>query len=128
MPTSISPSCGRVVLFQPGPQDLLDGSIVRNDTTNPMPATVAYVNSDGTVNLAVFDHAGKPFARNNVQLVQDGQSKPTETLTNEEGEGYTAVSRHCYWMQYQIDQQAKANAAVAAPATTPTTTAGADAA
>lgn len=125
MSTIIAPTCGRVVLFRAGSQELADGSITINDLQQPMPALVTFVHSDGTINLAVFDHAGRQFSRNSVLLVQDGDTIPREILKNGDGEDYEAVARHAYWMPYQIGQAAKAAEApapVATPAPSPAPT------
>lgn len=117
--TIITPTTGRVVLFLAGPQDLADGSLTCLSVTTPMPALVAFVNPDGTVNLAGFDHAGKPFSRVGVTLIQPGDTPPTEEVTSDEDVVYLAQSRHCRWMDYQVQQ---AQAAAATPTPTPTAT------
>jgi hypothetical protein len=83
----ISPTIGRVVW------------IVRPfDTTDikqPEVGLVTYVWSDHLINVAGFDHNGKPFVLTSLYLVQDDEPKP---------EGNFAC-----WMPYQKGQAAKAD-------------------
>lgn len=68
------------------------GGQIDNDGVQPLDATVCYVNSDGTVNLAIRDMYGVPHTRHNVVLVQDGGP------TNE------CLDYWCEWMPYQAKQ------------------------
>jgi hypothetical protein len=78
--TTIVPTIGRVVL-------------VRNRHANPKKdqpegATVAFVHSDGMINVGGVDHNGLPFAMTSLLLVQEGDLIP-------EGGPYAE------WMAYQ---------------------------
>lgn len=44
-----------------------------HDPEQPYSARVVYVNADGSVNLAVWDHLGQGFAARNVTEVQPGE-------------------------------------------------------
>lgn len=86
----IKPSIGRVVLVKnvfpsPGEQDT--------------PALICFVYHDRLVNLAAFTAGGKHRAMEQVQLVQEGDLRPST--------GYYAE-----WMPFQVGQ-AKAQAAAA---------------
>jgi hypothetical protein len=90
----IKPTIGRVVLYYPGNEVATSlGMTVLSE--QPMDAHVVHVWDDRLVNLAVFDHAGKPWALGSVKLLQDGDDKPNA------GESYAE------WMPYQKGQAAK---------------------
>lgn len=89
MSTVIPPTPGRVVLYRAGKSDQ-DTAMVQLGS-EPLPALVAWVHSDGLVNLAVADHLGTMHARQNVKLVQEGEPVPWLN-----GDGY------CHWMPYQL--------------------------
>lgn len=104
----IIPSIGRVVWYTPAKTQ--DG---RGDAKQPYAAIVVYVHNDRCVNLAVFDHIGRPHPRLNTQLLQD-EDTPKDT----DGEGHAA------WMPYQKavaagELPALAHAIAAPVATTP---------
>lgn len=94
----IKPSVGRVVLFHPHADD--GGDI----NGQPHAATVAHVIDDRTINIAAVNENGSPYARQNVQLVQPGDPVPDHD--------------YACWMDYQLGQAAKTEAAqaTAAPA------------
>lgn len=109
---SLTPSIGRKVLFN---AVLASGvlaaieSIVPSEFilkgSGPFDATIAFVNDDGTVNLAVHDHDGNPHKAQNVTL-WDG--------TGDRPDGTTPFAE---WMPYQLQQAAADTApAAAAPA------------
>lgn len=94
MPTIIPPSIGRVVLFRPGPA-LLVNSELTTYSGQPMDAHVVHVWTDRLINIAGFDHAGKPFARTLIRLIQEGDDPARD------GESV------CTWMDYQLGQAKK---------------------
>ena len=57
---------------------------------------LAGINDNGTINVCVFDRNGAPFPRQDVALVQDGDTAP--------GGDY------CQWMPFQLAQQAHVQA------------------
>ncbi len=64
----IRPSIGRVVLYNPSPED--PGGVAPGD--GQQAAIICYVFSDTLVNLVVFDPSGVPYARTAVYLLQEG--------------------------------------------------------
>jgi len=78
----IQPTVGRVVWYYP----------TKEQDDQPQAALVTYVHDDRLINVGGFDHAGHPFQRTEVQLLQD-DDKP---------EGF-----HAMWMPYQKGQAAK---------------------
>lgn len=92
----IKPTVGRVVHYVPAPHEAaLFGHGV-------LTALVCHVHSDTMVNLAVFDANGGHHSRTSVYLEQEG------------GEPGGRHGSYCRWMQYQIGQAAKTEAAEAA--------------
>lgn len=90
---AIMPSIGRVVWYWPGPDDFAMGYI-HTSKQQPLAAIVAFVHDTHMVNLTVFDSHGRQFPKQNVRLVQPGDTKwPSD--------GY------CEWMPYQIQQAEK---------------------
>jgi hypothetical protein len=91
----IKPTIGRVVLCY-----VKDSVAVSLGMTclseQPFDAHVVYVWGDRLVNLAGFDHAGKPFALGSVQLMQDDDQPTTDVYAE--------------WMEYQKGQAAKYDA------------------
>lgn len=85
----IQPTIGRVVWYRAGQ---LDGMLRIGE--QPFIGHVAYVHTDRSVNLVIFDHYGNSFAREKVVLVQEGDDKPHDT-------GYAE------WMPYQVGQAQK---------------------
>ena len=83
----IKPTIGRVVWFHPS------GASANQQ---PNAALIAYVHSDTTVNLAVFDCNGVAESHTSVYLHQENAPKPT--------------SYYCEWMPYQQGQAAKTEA------------------
>jgi hypothetical protein len=81
----IIPTVGRIVYFRPG-----EGAKSRMNILGDQPckADVLFVHPDGTVNLLVIDHRGCGLVKENVLLIQDGDTPP-------EGLSY------CEWMPYQ---------------------------
>lgn len=92
----ISPTNGRVVLFQPG--TMFRGTQL--DLKQKLTAQVVHVFSDRMVNLVVFDSYGAHFQVSSVQLLQDGDTP--------------ACDFWCEWMPFQKGQAAKTEAAEAA--------------
>ena len=84
-----TPTVGRVVYFEPLPNDPLRLS------SQPYRADICHVNDDGTVNLSVNDHRGNAYFLNNIAFV--------DAATSDAGQAH--------WMPYQV-----ATAAAAAPA------------
>lgn len=84
----IKPSVGRVVLFYAMP-----GADVR-------PALVVHVWADVCINICTWDGNGTPVPNppTSVRLVQPGETLP-------------ASGPYCTWMEYQISQAAKTEAA-----------------
>ena len=66
------------------------------DIQQPEAGLVVYVWNDHLINVAGFDHNGKPFKLPSLALVQDDEAKP---------EGNFAC-----WMPYQKGQAAKTDA------------------
>lgn len=87
----IRPSVGRVVLFRQMTPGVFPGS------EDVRAAIVAHVHSDRMVNLLVIDANGGTHARTSVQFVQPGDPVPT--------------TAHCHWMEYQLGQAARTEAA-----------------
>lgn len=84
----ITPTVGRVVLFHPNKNE----NFIATHGNEPVPALVAAVHSDTSINVGGFDANGSPFARQNVTLLQD------DALPPEDGEQYAE------WMPYQKAQ------------------------
>ncbi len=68
----IEPTVGRVVWYWESP-----------DQKQPMKADIAFVNSDGTINIGGLNEFGYHFARQNIELWQ--------------GEGNKPPVRYCEW-------------------------------
>ena len=81
----ITPTVGRVVWFCP---HVTDKEMQVHDPRQLCNAHIVYVWNDRTVNLAVHDQNGTPFARTSVRLLQDDDLKPEQ--------GFFAC-----WMPYQ---------------------------
>lgn len=97
----IEPTVGRVVWYHEQDYPTLGDQ--------PFAAHVAFVHSDRLVNLLVISHTGYAFKRENVVLLQDGDTAAAGTPFAE-------------WMPYQKGQAAKAEAdeaKVAAPDANP---------
>lgn len=105
----MKPTVGRKVWYRPFGHDRTELK-VWNDK-QPCDATVTYVWHDRMVNLLVVGPTGAAYAKNSVQLLQEGD--PVPTLLNG---GYAE------WMPYQVGQ-AKAQAPVVTVAYTDGTTA-----
>jgi hypothetical protein len=88
----ISPTVGRVVWYTPVDNDEPERVVDHGD--QPFAAIVTYVHNDRMVNLAVFGHNGVAQPRTSVQLVQEGDDKPSGTP-------------YCEWMPYQLGQAKK---------------------
>lgn len=84
----IPPTVGRVVWFHPNKNE----SFIATNGDQPVPALVAAVHPDLTINVGGFDANGNHFARQNVTLLQDDATPP------EDGEQYAE------WMPYQKAQ------------------------
>lgn len=91
MSTTIKPTVGRIVWFNPAASD----NIARQGFS-PLAAIIACVWSDTCVNLAVFDANGNQHSRTSVLLVSDDMRAPTENYAE--------------WMPYQKGQAAKTEA------------------
>lgn len=91
MSTTIKPTVGRIVWFNPAASD----NIARQGFS-PLAAIIACVWSDTCVNLAVFDANGNQHSRTSVLLVSDDMPAPTENYAE--------------WMPYQKGQAAKTEA------------------
>lgn len=90
----IKPTNGRVVLFHPGANFLINGA--QHDPKQLLAAHVVHVWGDRMVNLLVFDSNGTRFPVTSVQLLQD-DDQPTSDNWAE-------------WMDYQKGQAAKTEA------------------
>ena len=94
----IKPSVGRVVWYR---------EVGEPEDSQPQAATVAFVQSDGLLNLSVVEHDGNVRPKTGVPLVQEGgAAKP-------EAGGY------CEWMPFQIGQQKRTEEAEAKVAKKP---------
>ena len=85
----IVPTIGRVVHYFPSEQDRCEGMDILSEA--PCTALVAYVHSDTSVNLAVFDHCGTEWQRRAVPI---------------NIERFTGTPR-AEWMAFQQGQAAK---------------------
>ncbi len=85
----IKPTVGRVVLYNPGPEDPF-GAVAGGDA---QAAIICHVLSDDCVNLAVFGPNGVQYSRTSVYLRQEGGSVPFRPYAE--------------WMPYQIGQAKK---------------------
>lgn len=80
----IKPTVGRVMWYWPK---------VFPDDWQPLAAMVAYVHSDGSVNIGYLDETGAHHLATSVPVVQDQQTRPD--------------GPHVVWMPYQIGQAKK---------------------
>lgn len=94
MGSRIEPTVGRVVLYWPHRTDPL----VKWTEGQPLAAHVAHLNVDGTINLMVIGMDGSSHGRKSVELVQHGYPNPDDRS-------------FCRWMEFQIGQAAKTEAA-----------------
>lgn len=94
----IKPSIGRQVLYRP-----LESEKIHHKHNQPFAATIIHVWNDRMVNLDVITEKGQHLFKSSCTLAQDREASDGEAE----------------WMQYQIDQQAKADAAAVAPASSP---------
>ena len=88
---TIKPTIGRVVLYWPDKE--FRGC--RPDACQPLPALIARVWSDTSINVGGFDANGMPFSATSVYL------------TPAEGEPPNMASHYATWMPYQKGQAAK---------------------
>jgi len=79
----IKPTIGRVVWFHPTWHH-----------SQPYAALITFVNSDTSVNLAVFDPDGLGHSEQDVTLRQENEAPPENQF-------------YCEWMPYQIGQAKK---------------------
>lgn len=86
--TQIDPTVGRVVHYYAGEEELPDFPAYPGE---PLAAHVAAVHAPDCVNLMVIGASGRVKPRENVRLVQPGETPPDEG-------GY------CRWMDYQVGQ------------------------
>ena len=84
----IKATVGRVVWYHPA-----DSDPTPKFRGEPLAAIVARVHSDRLINLTVFRADGITYGRHDVQLVQDGDQRPTE--------------RFAEWMPFQKGQAMK---------------------
>ena len=85
----IIPTVGRVVLYNPGPDD------PGGKSSQPHAATIAYVWDDRKVNLAINNSDGRPYNRQSVTLIQSDVDEKVDCTGCAE------------WMPYQKGQAAK---------------------
>ena len=71
----------------------------------PFDATVCFVHSDGTVNVAAYDHFGRKIEDESM-LGQLPLFKPNEVPANFADEE-EVLEPYCTWMPYQVNQAAK---------------------
>lgn len=90
----IEPTVGRIVLFHPHDDDGGDPN------GQPHAAIVTHVHHDRLVNLTVFNENGSPYARQDVQLVQDDDPFPT-------------AGGYAEWMAFQKGQATKTDSVAA---------------
>lgn len=86
----IPPTVGRVVWF----------NLYGEGQQQPLAATIAHVNDDGTVNIGFFDQHGVHKNATRVPLIQEGDTPPAKCF--------------CVWMPYQVGQARKYEQAVQA--------------
>jgi len=89
MSTKITPTVGRVVLFMVPSTS----SGIRIRLGQPLAAMIAAVNDDGTINIGYLDALGIHSHRENVPLMQEGDTEPS--------------GDYCKWMEYQLGQAKK---------------------
>ena len=94
----IEPTVGRVVLYHPAVDDP-GGMHLSEPTKDVHAAIICYVWDNTSVNLAVFDSNGVPYARTSIYLLQEGNERP--------------VGPYCEWMPYQLGQAKKTEEAQA---------------
>jgi hypothetical protein len=87
----IPPTVGRVVLF-------FQWNDEQQSHEGPHAATIAKVHTDRCVNVGFLEFDGTANRACNVPLVQSGDPIPEE-------------ANYCRWMDYQLGQAAKAEAA-----------------
>lgn len=82
------PTVGRQVHYVPHVNDMRPGFIYILDATREQPpvcaATITYVHHDTKVNLSVFDHAGRHYAIQDVELIAENMYPPLN-------------ERYCMW-------------------------------
>ncbi len=91
---TITPTIGRVVLYWPDKSF----SGCRPDAGQPLPALIARVWNDTSINVGGFDANGVPFSAGSVYLV------PAD------GEPLNRDAHYATWMPYQKGQAAKTEA------------------
>lgn len=79
----ITPTVGRIVLFQPGYY-----------ADQPYAAIVTYVHNDREINVSFFYPTGQPSYSVHVRLVQEGDAVPES-------------GKYATWMPYQLGQAKK---------------------
>lgn len=94
--TRIEPTVGRVVLYFPSDDDVYYGRI-EGEKGKALSAMIAWVNDDGTINLAVNSRYGNHVGCRNVELIQPGEPTPERTKSRS----------YATWMPYQLGQAAK---------------------
>jgi hypothetical protein len=94
MPPVIPPTIGRALLFWPA------RALAERKPDQPFSARIAYVHSDGMVNIEYIDANGHSNGSTSVPLIQAGEPAP-------------AMGYYCEWMPYQHGQAAKTEAAEA---------------
>ena len=79
----IKPTVGRVIQYWPHVSWI--GRVL--SPAQPFKADVVFVHEDGRINVAGFDHMGKAFADEGIEIW--------------DGEGVKPASAHAQWMPYQ---------------------------
>lgn len=85
----IAPTVGRVVWFHPRGSE---------PTAQPLAASIAAVNEDGTINIGYLDTAGAHRNATSIRLVQEEDNRDDLVV-----DGKVAYS-FCRWMPFQIGQ------------------------
>lgn len=88
----IEPTIGRKCYVKASEYDIDNLGLTILDNLRTIDATIVFINGDGTINAAGFDHAGNPYALENLAMVQGNDFPDTE------GESFA------YWMPYQNAQ------------------------
>lgn len=89
----IKPTVGRTVLYVPLVSQCNETYAIVEGREHS--AQIAYVFSDRLINIGAIDSNGRHFNKTSVPLVQPGDPIPKNT-------------DYCKWMDYQVEQAAKA--------------------
>lgn len=95
--TVIQPTIGRRLWYWPNDDDLnhtYEPTMAQRNDAQAFDAGVVFVHENGLINVTVADHIGRPFARQRVTLLQEGEELPR-------------AGGFCTWMPYQTSSAKK---------------------